>query len=353
MAYTTINDPTEHFNTIIYTGTGTSDRPVVGAGFQPDLIWIRPRNFADNTISTDSTRGVDVQLYTNLTVGDDSFTIGVESFDSDGFSVNTWNNVNDVGDQFVSWQWKANGGTTTTNDASATSVGSIDSVYQANTTAGFSIVTYTGTGSVATVAHGLGVKPEWIVIKNRGKNEGWAVYHGANTSAPETDGLSLNSNSATSDSADYWNDVAPTTTTFSVAADDRSGGSYNFVAYVFNSVQGYSKFGGYTGNGNADGPFIYLGFKPAYFLVKATDITQNWQSWDNKRNDYSGNPRQEVLTISSTSQESGNYNVDFLANGVKIRDADGAWNGDGNTYVYMAFAESPFVTSNKTPNNAR
>ena len=273
MAYTTIDDGSAHFHTQIYTGNGSSGLSITNdanAGdFQPDLLWISPRSNGDNSVIWDSSRTSAKRLKANGTDAEDSDGTALVTFESDGFDLDTTDtNFNGSSRTYVAWQWKANGGSTTTNDASATSVGSIDSVYQANTTAGFSVVTYTGTGSAATVAHGLGVKPEWIVIKNRGKDEGWAVYHGANTSAPETDGLSLNSNNATNDDSDYWNDVAPTTTTFSVSGDDRSGGSYNFVAYVFNSVQGYSKFGSYTGNGDTDGTFVYLGFKPAFLIIK-------------------------------------------------------------------------------------
>ena len=257
MAYTTIDDGSAHFHTQLYTGNGSSGLSITNdanAGdFQADLLWISPRSNGDNNVIFDSTRGDAKQLKANGTDAEDTHSPARVTIESDGFDLDTTDtNYNGSSRTYVAWQWKANGGSTTTNDASATSVGTIDSVYQANTTAGFSVVTYTGTGSAATVAHGLGVKPEWIVIKNRGKDEGWAVYHGANTSAPETDGLSLNSTNATNDDSDYWNDVAPTTTTFGVSGDDRSGGSYNFVAYVFNSVQGYSKFGSYTGTGDAD-----------------------------------------------------------------------------------------------------
>jgi hypothetical protein len=353
MAYTTIDDPSAYFQTLLYTGNASS-RSLTNDGnsnLQPDWVWLKKRNEAQNHTLYDSTRGVSKILFADDTGAEASSPSVLTAFNSDGFSLSADALGNDNSDTYVSWQWKANGGTTTTNDASSTSVGTIDSVYQANTTAGFSIVTYTGTGSAATVAHGLGVKPEWIVIKNRGKDEGWAVYHGANTSAPETDGLSLNSNSATSDSADYWNDTAPTTTTFSVAADDRSGGSYNFVAYVFNSVQGYSKFGSYTGNGNADGPFIYLGFKPAYFLLKSTDITQHWYVFDTARDTH--NPSDSTLQPSTNNAQQTGYAMDFLSNGFKIRHNDGAWNGSDNSYIYMAFAEHPFVSSEGVPTTAR
>jgi len=351
MAYTTINDPSEYFNTVLYTGNGRDDRPVIGTGFQPDWLWIKERSSTSSHRVFDSSRGASKRIDANTSSTEGTDTSQQKSFDSDGFTVGTSGSTNANGDTYVAWQWKANGGTTTTNDASATSVGSIDSVYQANTTAGFSIVTYTGTGSAGTVAHGLGVKPEWIVIKNRGKDEGWAVYHGANTSAPETDGLSLNSTNATNDDTDYWNDQAPTSTTFGVSGDDRSGGSYNFVAYVFNSVQGYSKFGTYKGNGNADGPFIYLGFKPAWVMFKNTTAGHDWRILDNKRN--TSNSNNTDLRPSTNEADSSSSDMDFVSNGIKMRDTDGDLNEDGSSHVYMAFAESPFVTLNAGPNNAR
>jgi hypothetical protein len=377
MAYTTIDDPSAYFQTALWSGDDATTQNITNDGnsdLQPDWVWVKCRNTAGNGFDHtvwDTSRGVDNNVNKSLSpsqtdsegLGDNVTTTaqlgGVSAMLSDGFTVregsvdNDSRYVNENSRTYVGWQWKANGGTTTTNDASSTSVGTIDSVYQANTTAGFSIITYTGTGSAATVAHGLGVKPEWIVIKNRGKDEGWAVYHGANTSAPETDGLSLNSNNATSDSADYWNDTAPTTTTFSVAADDRSGGSYNFVAYVFNSVQGYSKFGSYTGNQSTDGPFLYFGFKPAFLMVKKTSSTENWFLIDNKRHPINDGQIPRVIPNNSDAEsEDASIAGDFLSNGFKIRATQNMINESG-TYIYMAFAESPFVSSKGVPTTAR
>ena len=354
MAYTAIDDPSAYFQIATWTGNSTDNRSITNDGnsdLQPDWVWIKNRSSTQNHYTYDSTRGVNVQLLPHDTPAESTVADRLQAFESDGFQVGASSEVNYNTYTYVGWQWKANGGTTTTNDASATSVGSIDSVYQANTTAGFSIVTYTGTGSAATVAHGLGVKPEWIVIKNRGKDEGWAIYHGANTSAPETDGLSLNNGNATNDDTDYWNDVAPTTTTFGVSGDDRSGGSYNFVAYVFNSVQGYSKFGNYTGNGNTDGPFIYTGFQPAWIMIKRTDNTGSWLIFDNKRNGK--NPDNDEIEANTTSAEVSNDRLDILSNGFKIRNSAGYVNASSATYVYMAFAELPFVSSEGVPVTAR
>jgi hypothetical protein len=355
MAYTTIDDPSAHFQTTLWTGNATDDRSITNTGnsdLQPDFVWIKSRGTTNDHLLFDSTRGTGKYMRAN---GSDTETTNADTlqgFESDGIEIGADSRLNTNTDTVVSWQWKANGGTTTENDASETSVGSLDSVYQANTTAGFSIVTYTGNGTAATIAHGLGVKPECILIKNRGKDEGWAVYHGANTSAPETDGLHLNLTNATNDSTDYWNDVAPTTTTFGISSDDRSGGGYNYIAYVFNSIQGYSKFGSYTGNGDADGPFVYTGFELSYLIMKRTDSAGEWLIYDNKRDPF--NLRDTRLEAQDNFADStGTTKVfDFLSNGFKCRNSDTDINADGGTYVYMAFAEHPFVSSEGIPTTA-
>jgi len=354
MAYTTIDDPEKHFNTTLYTGTLKDDRPIVGTGFQPDLIWFKNRNTTNQHNLLDSSRGVTKRIRADDDSAEATVSTRLKSFDSDGMTISTDPAVNGSGNGIVAWQWKANGGTTTSNDASVSGVGSLDSVYQANTTAGFSIVLYTGSGNAATIAHGLGVKPECILVKNRSKSggEGWCVYHGANTSAPETDGIHLNLTNATSDSTDHWNDQAPTSTTFGISGDDRSGGGYNYVAYVFNSVQGYSKFGGYTGNGNADGPMVFLGFKPAFLIIKRTDSAKDWYLYDNKRNPLNRHDKVMKPNDSAAELTTDNY-LDFLSNGFKIRGTSSVTNSNNGSYVYMAFAEAPFVTSNGTPGSAR
>ena len=270
MAYTTIDDPTQHFNTIVWTGAGDSSaRSFTGVGFQPDWVWYKCRTDTYNNNFVDSVRGTgaDKELCSNKTSaegGGDSSTHGyLSSFDADGFSSanGSSNNLefNQNGDTFVAWNWKA--ATSFSNDASATGVGTIDSTGKVNTTAGFSIISFTGTGSNATVAHGLGSKLDLYIVRNRDDVEDWIVYHSANTSAPETDYLVLNSTNATGDSSGVWNDTAPTSSVFSVGtANSTNGSSDNMIAYCFTEKKGYSKFGSYTGNGNADGTFIYTGF---------------------------------------------------------------------------------------------
>ena len=353
MAYTTVNDPSIYFNTVLYTGNGKDDRAVIGTGFQPDWLWYKERSSTSEHRSFDSSRGASKRIEPNNDNQEATDTTNHKSFDSDGFTVGTSGSTNAVGDTYVAWQWKCNGGTT-----SSDSNGSITSTVQVNTDAGFSIVLYAGAGVTRTVGHGLGTAPKWIVIKNRNKSagEGWVVYHGANTSAPETDGLHLNLTNATNDTTDYFSDQAVTSTTFGVSGDDRSGGSFNYVAYCFAEKQGYSKFGSYVGNGAQDGTFVYTGFKPAWLMIKRTDAAKNWYIADSKRSPSNITKAFLVANSSDAEDTSGDTTdayFDILSNGFKLRQDFSHLNADGGTHIYMAFAESPFVTSNKVPNNAR
>jgi len=356
MAYTTIDDPSAHFQVATWSGNN-SNQAITNDGnsdLQPDLVWIKARNEASDHALLDSTRGLSARLHSNTNDQETSdSTATMSSFDSDGFTMTSANVANDANDTGVAWQWKANGGTTTTNDASATSIGSQDSVYQANTTSGFSIVTYGELGSGGTIAHGLGTTPHMIWVKSRDGSRNWCIYHHKNTSAPETDFLSFDQNVATQD-ATVWNDTAPTSTVFSVSGDGKVGTDEKYVAYCFAEIQGYSKFGGYTGNGDADGPFIYTGFKPVWVMIKETGATGSWHIFDNKRK--VGNPSDSILyadldNAEGTSQ-TGNP-IDILSNGFKCRGSGNDTNLDTGTYVYMAFAEHPFVSSEGVPCTAR
>jgi len=355
MAYTTIDDPSAHFQTAIYTGNGSSGLAITNGGnsdLQSDLVWIKNRDSADDWhIVTDTSRGLTKNLFTNDSNVEVTHTGRVLSITSDGFTVGDDVNVNTNTEKYVAWQWKANGGTRTTNTESGNDPGG---GYQANTTAGFSIVDYTGTGGAGTMAHGLGAVPKLIMVKNRTAATDWAVYHASNTAAPETDYLVLNENSATADSSDFWNDTAPTSTVFSLGTHDRvNDDSETLIAYLFAEKQGYSKFGGYTGNGNADGPFVYTGFKPAWLMVKKTNDAKGWHIHDNVRPSY--NPSTNKVSADSTAAEatSSEYILDLLSNGFKLRSSDNEQNGSGETWVYMAFAEAPLVNSNGVPCNAR
>ena len=353
MAYTTIDKPDDYFNTVTYSGNG-STQSITGVGFQPDWVWVKARSGTygtENHFVYDVIRGANVRLIPNGTTADATDTTGLSSFDSDGFSSGSKTEVNGSGTEYVSWNWLA-GGT-----ASSNTDGSITSSVSANTTAGFSIVTYSGTGSNATFGHGLNQALDMIIVKDRTNNVGntnWNVYHSANTSAPETDVLALNATSATSDSNIYWNDTAPTSSVFSLGtAGQVNYSTDDYVAYCFHSVKGYSKFGSYTGNGNTDGTFVYTGFKPAFALIKRTTGTENWLIMDNKRIGFNnGNYFLEANTNSS-EETSVPERIDFLSNGMKMNTTWTRVNASGAPYIYMAFAENPFVTSTGIPTTAR
>ena len=358
MAYTTIDDPSAHFQTKIYSGDGNDDRNITydgNADMQPDWLWFKRRNQDVNHILFDSTRGVTKRNHSNNTNAEATEANFLQAFNSNGFQVGTDADINGSGGTYVSWGWKANGGTTTTNDASSTGVGSIDSVYQANTTAGFSIVTYTGNAtSGATVAHGLGAVPHVIIVKCIGAGStNWATYHHKNTSAPETDALEFNNTNATSDDVTQWNDTAPTSTVFSLGSGGDSNPSQTMVAYCFAEIQGYSKFGSYTGNGNADGPFVYTGFKPAWILVKRTDNTNGWFLMDNKRSPFNLTNDYLRPNASDAEGEAANSVWDTLSNGFKLRGTGADVNASGSPFIYLAFASSPLVGSDGTPCTAR
>ena len=358
MAYTTIDDGSAYFQTKLYTGTGSSNS-VTNDGnsdLQPDFIWIKERDGTGQHGAFDSSRGVQKELKIDEDGAESTASQSVTAFNSDGFTVGTAGDYNGSSNEQVAWQWKANGGTTTTNDASSTGVGSIDSVYQANTTAGFSIVSYTGTGSAGTIAHGLGAVPSWMVVKNRSKSggEGWMVYHQGNTSDPETEHLQIHNTNATSDNDIAWNDTAPTSTVFSVKDDDSTNDSgETHIAYLWTDIQGYSKFGDYIGTGNDDGPFVYTGFKPAWLMIKRTTANQ-WGIFDNKRGAFNEITMNVDADTPDAENTATNYDdLDFLSNGFKCYEENDDINADGGAYVYFAFAEHPFVSSEGVPVTAR
>ena len=352
MAYTTIDDPSAHFQISLWTGDGNDNRSIDQDGnstFQPDMVWIKSRGGTQFHYMYDSTRGANIQLLVADSASETTVADRLQAFESDGFQLGTSSEVNYIGGlAYVGWQWLANAGTRTTNaeDGNNPAGG-----YQANTTAGISVVDYTGTGAVGTMAHGLGAVPDCIIIKNRDEHDNWAVYHSANTSAPETDYLVFNLNSATADDATYWNDTAPTSSVFTVAtAHNVNADTEKYMAYCFAPIQGYSKFGGYTGNGNADGSFVFTGFKPRWVLIRRS-AANNWHLVDSKRETY--NPMDVQLYPNLVNLEYAEYHgMDFLSNGFKPRESSD-WINAAELYVYMAFAENPFVTSGGVPCTAR
>ena len=360
MAYTTIDDPSKYFHTRLYTGTGSSHSVTNNANagdFQPDLIWIKNRTDDAGHPLFDSSRGVNKNLTVNSTDAEATVTTQVTAFNSNGFTMGSNNGANGSSDALVAWQWKCNGGTTET--AVNESGDNPANVRQTNTTAGFSIITSTGTGGAGTIAHGLGAVPHWIISKGVSDSGGWVVYHQGNTSAPETDALNLADDSATSDNSVWYNDTAPTSSVFTLGTtNDVNGDARTYVHYVFTEIQGYSKFGSYTGNGDADGPFIYTGFKPAWVMFKRTDDAHSWGIVDHRRNKTDtqnvGNVIDAYLAPDLDNDDSGNSaTTDFLSNGFKHRRSGNFINNSGSNYIYMAFAEHPFVSSEGVPATAR
>ena len=456
MAYTTINKSTDHFNTKLYAGNG-STQSITGVGSQPDWTWIKCRNNGKHHSIYDSVRGETKYLSSNLNAAEQTNSGGVTAFNTDGFSVGNFGDVN-ASFNFASWNWKAGGtapaitytvkvvsdsgnkyrfddfGTsavtldlqeggvytfdqsdssnsghplrfsTTSNGthgggteyttgvvvtgtpgsagaktvitvaASAPTLyyyctqhsgmggqantnstfgssnfsGSIQTTVSANTTAGFSIVKYTGTGSAATVGHGLGVAPKMLIVKNLGSSENWGVWH---TGLGENEYLGFNQTNAQATNTAIWNNTYPTNTVFSIGNNARTGGSSNYVAYCFAEVKGYSKIGKYIGNGNADGTFVYTGFKPAWIITKnATNGSTSWSISDNKRPGF--NVINDILFSDSSGVEQTFNYIDHLSNGFKIRYTSDS-NTSGSNIIYMAFAEAPLVGTNNIPCTAR
>ena len=354
MAYTTIDNPAEHFQVVTWTGNGTDDR-AINIDMQPDLVWWKHRTSASYWhYLVDSSRGKGNQIYANGNNAEGTHSGGhVKSYTSTGITLDDDQAINHPSTTYVGWMWKANGSSTTTNDASSTGVGSEDSVYQANTTAGFSIVTYTGTGAIDTFAHGLGKVPNMMIIKNRADDLNWVVYH-SGLNLWTKDLIYFNLNNAQNDHDPTFNNTAPTSSVFTVGAYTPSNDSGdNHIAYCFADIQGYSKFGSYTGNGNADGVFVYTGFAPAWVIQKRTNSSTeaHWHIFDIKRN--TKNPRNTRLEGNNAFGDSTGEGMDFVSNGFKLRSNDVRYNGSDDTYIYMAFAEHPFVSSEGVPCTAR
>jgi len=354
MAYTTINKSTDYFNTVLYTGNGTAigsgGKTVTGVGFQPDFVWGKARSgtdAVDNHELTDAVRGATKYLKSNTTSSETTSAESLTSFTNDGFILGNNGQMNRNGNNCVAWNWKANGAGSSNTD------GTITSTVSANTTAGFSIVKYTGnsggSGYSATVGHGLGVAPKMIFVKCISHSAEWNVYYG-----DPTDFLILNETNGTADDNTRWYDTAPTNSVFTLGVNSNVNNvGRDFIAYCFAEKTGYSKFGSYTGNGNADGSFIYTGFKPAFYIVKRTDGTNSWILKDNKRPGYNVNGTYLVPdTNIAEATGSGNLATDEYSNGFKMRGTSTAINGSGNSYIYMAFGQS-IVGSNNIPATAR
>ena len=344
MAYTTINKSTDYFNTKLYTGNGSAGHAITGVGFQPDWTWIKSRNITKDHMLFDAVRGVTKALKTNQTSEEDANADFLTAFGTDGFTVGNNGKINTSSDPLVSWNWKAGG------SASSNSDGSITSTVSANTTAGFSIVSYTGTGSAGTIGHGLGSTPKMIIVKCRSDADTWAGYH---VDVGATKYLELDTTAAAQTSTQPWNDTEPTSSVFTVGNwSATNGSSKTYIAYCFAEKTGYSKFGSYVGNGSSSGTYVHLGFKPAFLIIKKSSATEDWGLIDNKRDPNNDGSSSQLFPNGNNVEDASNDRADFLSNGFKLRTSSGQWNTSGGTYIYMAFGQS-LVGSNNVPCKAR
>jgi len=333
-----ITKPNLHFDATLYTGSSSAQSITNAGGFQPDFVWGKNRTAINSHRLTDSVRGVGKVMFSDGTSANTTGDGQLSSFNSNGwtFTSGAGAGLNETGNNYVAWNWKA-GGTAVTNTS-----GTISSQVSANPTAGFSVVTYTNTGSAGTVGHGLGIAPQMIIAKSSASVENWQVYH---VSVGNTYNIYLNTTAAkVGPSNTYWNSTSPTSTVFSVNSWANADAH---VAYCFAPVAGYSAFGSYVGNSSADGPFLYTGFRPRWIMLKvASGQTGDWLILDTSRDTY--NVASNLLYANSTAAQDspGGYTVDIVSNGFKLRHSSFGFNNTSGTYIYAAFAEAPFKFSN-------
>ena len=345
MAYSAIVKPSDYFNTVTYTGTA-GGQTISGVGHQPDFIWVKQRGDAgyDHSLHN-SVSGLLKQLISNSTAAEITNTDTITSNNSDGFVLGAdtagpnANANNQDTKNYVAWNWKA--GTSQTLNT-----GNVTSIVNFNTTAGFSIVSWTGTAGNILVSHGLGAVPKMIIFKNRSATQEWAVYH---ASLGPTKYLELNQTGAAGTATNRFNNSNPDATDFIVSSDASVNGSGNsMIAYCFAEKQGYSKFGSYTGNGSTDGPFVYTGFKPAFVMTKRTDDSGGWALMDNKRPGFNLTNDYLIANGNNSEADDGSFGMDLLSNGWKARYNNTHFNADGGNYIFMAFAEEPLVANSGT-----
>jgi len=342
------SSPEDYFNTVLYSGDNTSPRSITGVGFDPEFVWVKNRTSGSyGHYLWDAVRGTDKNLRSDGTFTEAAVSAAsngiVSTNTTDGFITKAGssgsNNVNGTGGTYVAWNWKANGSGVSNTD------GSITSTVSANTESGFSIGTYTGNATAgATVGHGLSQAPEVIIIKDRPTVNDWPVYH---TSISPSQTIKLNPSNAAFTESTIWNNTAPTTSVFTLGSSNlANNNTKSHVFYAFHSVEGFSKFSSYVGNGSNDGTFVYTGFRPALLLVRRTNNSDDWELFDTARTSYNGLGIYLRNTSAAEARDDNYPNPDFLSNGFKWRSLGGSVNDTGNTYIYMAFAENPFKYSN-------
>jgi len=359
MAYTTIDNPELYFQTVLYTGDGAANHAITLPGdedMQPDIVWIKNRDATDDHCLFDVVRGATKLLSPNTTAMPTTDADTLDSFTSDGFQVDADVKVNTDTEKYVAWNWKAGTTSGITTDGNTTIT---PSSYSFDQTSGCSVLQYTANGTDdAKVAHGLGAAPSMMIIKRLTTEiEGWPVFHQKmDASSPEDYAMFTADTSGKEDNVLYWSDQLPDSVNFTLGTSDKvnEGASDNYICYCFAEKQGYSKFGSYTGNGDADGTFIYTGFKPMFFMLKSSSHAESWSMYDVKRQTYNPVSYYFPAANSNAAEATGaTYAMDFLSNGIKLRGTGSGINGSGYTFIYMAFAEAPFVNSNGVPCNAR
>jgi len=334
--YTTIDDPGAYFQAKTYTGNGTA----IGSGglavtldgdtdMSPNLVWIKGRSTTYSHQLYDTVRGVTKRIFSDLTTAEETDTEGLTAFGSDGFTLGSNAGVNTSSGTFVAWNWKE------------------------SADAGFDIVSFTGNETARTVAHSLSAVPHFMLMKSTAGTAGWGVYHQKMSSTPAEDYLYLNTTDTIGDSVNFWNDTAPTDSVFSLGASGVSNKTGAMIGYLWSEKQGFSKFGKYIGNGNADGTFVYTGFRPAYVMIRDPGNAENWPIFDNKRDGYNVNKVLLYANTTTADTTTGANQIDLLSNGFKCRSNDNGTNRSSATFIYTAFAEAPFVNSNGVPCNAR
>jgi len=331
MAYTTIDDPSLYFRVKTYSGSSSDGNAITwdetDTNMSPNFLWLKNRTATQEHWLCDTVRGAGKFLESNSSNAESSDgASGFASFDSNGFTLNDSARTNR--NTMVAWGWKE------------------------SATAGFDIVTYTGNETARTISHSLSAVPKMMIVKNRGTTGNWGVYHVGLGTANKR--LELDSNAAEDTGTSVWNDTDPTSSVFSVGDNDRitNGNSMTYVGYLFSEKQGFSKFGKYTGNGNADGTFVHTGFRPAMIIIKRTDATDHWYIYDDQRG-YNGDIASLRINENHSESTASGYEIDILSNGFKARQNHDDINGSGNSYVYMAFAKQPFVNSNGVPCNGK
>jgi len=339
MAYSTISKPGLHFNTITYTGNG-STQALTGVGFQPDWVWLKSRSVAKDHMVFDVVRGVQKSIRPNATTAEDNSSEYLTTFGTDGFTLGGNGKTNQNSATYAAWNWKAGN-----SQGSSNTDGTINTTYTSvNSTAKFSISQYTGTGSNATFGHGLGVAPTFCLHKETSSTGPWFVSNVKRTG--DTGYMYLDQNVTGTASGNNFYTAKPTASLINLGTDvDINQSGQTYIAYCFAEVKGFSKFGTYTSNGHSNGPFIYTGFKPAWVMVKNVSSTSEWMLYDNKR-DSDSNPNTKALNPNQSYAEDANAeNVDFLSNGFKCRGTGVKLNNSSNVFAYFAFAEEPLVAN--------